>query len=235
MRTMAIVFGLLVFLGGTVDVPAAQYRIDGDRGYLVGGEGRTGDSFRYDGSEIWTGPGQAVIAVDDQRNQGLVMGTVTTHGHTYTIVLDRFSGDKPFMDGGIASNVRIHGTTGNGPPVLPEVLAYLAGWGRADVYKDGKLLYQDYDAHFMLTQGTRDKTTHRVAFSGPGKLMQAKQRGDRKAVAAAKREIAAAAVQAIDPGTMQLHVVAHSERKKAGNFPPFETFIHFMWDEITWY
>jgi len=161
------------------------------------------------------------------------MGSVMTHGHTYTIVLNRFAGHKPFMDGGIAHDLYIHGTTGNGPPVLPKVYTYLAGWGHANVYKDGVLLYKDYDAHFMLTQGTRDKTTHKVAFAGPKKLMMAKKSGNKKAMMAAKREIIAAEKH-INYRTMQLHVVAHSEKKNKKHFPPFEEFIHFMWDEITW-
>ncbi len=235
MRKSILFFGALAMLATGVGAWAGAFRIVADQGYLVGGEGNTGNSFRYDGSEIWAGPGQAVIEVDDRTNTGLVMGSVMTHGHVYTIVLDRFAGEKPFMDGGIASQVYIHGTTGHGPPVLPRVLAYLAGWGTASVYKDGKLLYKDYDAHFMLTQGTRDKVTHKVAFAGPRKLMMAKKKGDKRAIAAARREIEAAEKTAIDPATMQLHVVAHSARKNPGHFPPFEEFIHFMWDEITWY
>ena len=65
--------------------------------------------------------------------------------------------------------------------------------------------------------------------------MMAKKRGDQKAVAAAKRDIEAARARAINPATMQLHVVAHAEQKNPRHFPPFEAFIHFMWDEITWH
>ena len=36
-----------------------QFHISANKAYLVGGEGDTGNSFRYDGSGVWTGPGQA--------------------------------------------------------------------------------------------------------------------------------------------------------------------------------
>ncbi len=72
-----------------------HYLITARQAYLVGGEGDTGDSFRYDGSAIWTGPGIATIDVNDRRNDGVVIGTVHTHGHVYTIVLDRFAPGRP--------------------------------------------------------------------------------------------------------------------------------------------
>lgn len=211
------------------------FQITGTNGYLVGGAGDTGNSFRYDGSQIWVGPGQASVIVDEESNTGVVTGTVVTHGHTYTITLTKFAGMKPFMDGGIARDLYIHGTTGNGPPVLPGVWTYLAGWGRGDVYKDGKLLYGNYEAHFMLTQGTRDKETHRVDFPGPKRFLMAKKSGNQSEIKAAELEIEQAATRAIDTNTMQLHVVAHSEKRNPNHFPPFETFIHFMWDDITWH
>lgn len=218
-----------------VHASASTFNISATKGYLVGGEGDTGDSFRYDGTEIWTGPGQATISVDDRQNNGVVMGTVSTHGHTYTIVMDHFAGPKDFMDGGIARDLYIHGTTGKGPPVLPKVYTFLGGWGHADIYKDGELLYDDYHAHFMLTHGTRDKTTHKVDYPGPKPLMMAKKRGDQAAIKAAMQEIEDAAGEAIDTTTMQLHVVAHSDKKNPDHFPPFQVFLHFMWDEITWH
>jgi len=106
----------LTALPATAD---GQYLITARQAYLVGGEGDTGDSFRYDGSEIWTGPGEATIDVDDRRNEGVLIGTVHTRGHVYTIVLDRFAGEAPWMDGGIAADLDLHGTSGHGPPCCP--------------------------------------------------------------------------------------------------------------------
>ncbi len=230
----AALAALLPLAAAPAAADPAQYLITARQAFLVGGEGDTGDSFRYDGSEIWTGPGIATIDVNDRRNDGVVIGTVHTHGHVYTIVLDRFAGEAPWMDGGIAADLALHGTSGHGPPVLPKVHAYLAGWGQATVYKDGQVLLRDADAHFMLTQGVRDKRTHRVAYAGPKKLMMAKRRGDRAALKEAMAELKRAEA-AVDPSTMQLHVVAHTAQKDPSHFPPFKRFMHFMWDEVTWH
>lgn len=116
--------------------------------------------------------------------------------------------------------------------MLPKVHAYLTGWGRAAVYKDGQVLLDEVDAHLMLTQGVRDKRTHRVAYAGPKKLMMAKKRSDRAALKEAMAELRRAEA-AVDRSTMQLHVVAHTAEKDPSHFPPFKRFMHFMWDEIT--
>jgi hypothetical protein len=231
-KNIVLILGILFVIVTTGACADNNFKITGKKGYLVGGAGDTGNSFRYDGSEIWEGSGEAVIDVNEENNTGTVTGSVTTHGHTYKIVMTGFEGGKPFMSGGIARNLYLHGTTGRGPPVLPKVWTFLGGWGHADVYEDGKILYKDDHSHFMLTHATRDKTTHKVNYPGPKKLMMAKKSGDKAKVAAAKKEIEEAA-KAVDTNTMQLHIVSHPVKKNPKNFPPFETFIHFMWDEIT--
>jgi hypothetical protein len=45
-------------------------------------------------------------------------------------------GIKPFMQGGIAELLYLHGDTGQGPPVMPKVWTYLAGWGNLDIFVD---------------------------------------------------------------------------------------------------
>jgi len=76
--------------------------------------------------------------------------------------MDTFMGMMPWMDGGIATNLTVHGATERGPPALPEVYTYVGGWGEADVYVNGTLVFEDMDAHFMVTEGTRDPVTHMV-------------------------------------------------------------------------
>lgn len=84
------------------------------QGYLVGGEGKTGNSVRYDGSAIWEGPSYAVVDVDPKDNKGMLLGIVRTHGHTYTILMTKFEGKTQFMDGGIATDLVLrHHRTGS--------------------------------------------------------------------------------------------------------------------------
>lgn len=86
----------------------------------------------------------------------------------------------------------------------------------------------------MLTDGVRDKVTHKVDFPGPMRLMLAQGRGDKAAVRATLKETKAAANN-VDTSTMQLHLIVHSEQKNHDHFPPFQVFMHFMWDEVTWH
>ena len=65
-------FALATSMAGSQPDPGSsgtgQFHISATKAYLIGGEGDTGNSFRYDGSEVWTGPGQATIIVDEVNN-----------------------------------------------------------------------------------------------------------------------------------------------------------------------
>ena len=187
----------------------------GPRSFLIGGLGDTGDSFRYNGRGIQVGKGYANINVNERTNTGRVIAVSETSFGTLTFVLKEFGGTEPYIDGGISKNLYLHGTTGNGPPVLPKSFTYLAGWGRADVYLNGKILYKNYDSHFMLTEGVRDKDTFKVDFKGP------------KNAKAYPGSVA-------NPGRQVLHIVVHSDDTKKGNLPPYRIFLHAMWDGVTW-
>ncbi|MEX2492465.1 MAG: PRC-barrel domain-containing protein [Nitrospirales bacterium] len=207
------------------------------KGYLVGGEGKTGNSVRYDGSKIWEGPSYAVVDVDPTSNQGVVMGIVRTHDHTYTILFTEFIGKESFMNGGIATDLNLHGTTGQGAPLFPKVSAPVAGWGKATVFKDDEILYKQYPAHFMLTEGIRDKKTHQVHFLEPDRLksfiVASGKESSTEVMQSIKKDIQASQ-EHVNPETLQLHIVAHSTAKDKENIPPFDEFIHFMWDRVTW-
>ncbi len=41
---------------------------------------------------------------------------------------------------------------------------YLAGWGFGKATLDGETLYEDYQIHFMVTQGMRDRETLKVDY-----------------------------------------------------------------------
>lgn len=214
---------------------ADDFVVTARKAYLVGGEGRTDNSVRYDGSKIWYGPGHATVLVDEVSNSGVVIGTIRSQGHTYTILMHEFSGTAPFMSGGIARNLFLHGLTGQGPPLFPRVLSYLAGWGKATVFKDDRVMYEDFGAHFMLTQGVRDKDTHGVQFPSAEEVQTLLTKSaDTETLKSIKHRVEDSA-QRVNPTTMQLHIVAHSHRKDPQSVPPFTKFIHFMFDEVTWH
>ena len=37
-----------------------------------------------------------------------------------------------------------------------------------------------------------------------------------------------------DPAAMEIDLWVRSKEQNPKNFPPFETFIHLCWDEVTW-
>jgi hypothetical protein len=34
---------------------------------------------------------------------------------------------------------------------------------------------------------------------------------------------------------LQLHVIAHSQKQNPSNLSPYETAMHFMWDDVQWW
>ncbi|HJT21799.1 MAG TPA: BON domain-containing protein [Nitrospira sp.] len=215
------------------------FEVTASDGMLIGGEGRTGDSMRYRGEHIWPGPGSATVLVREDRNTGVVMGTVRTNGHTYTVLMNRFGGERPYQSGGIAKFVTLHGLTRQGGPILPKTYAYLAGWGSpCTVWKDDSVLYDKFDCHFMLTEGVRDPVTGEV----PGfpdkrdvrELLRGQQwQGDYEHNRNTKRRIRDAGD--ISRMGLQLHVFAHSPERDTGHLPPYETAMHFLWTDVQWW
>ena len=70
---------------------------------------------------------------------------------------------------------------------------------------------QDYSAHFMVMEQSRDPKTrvhYPVKRTPPGGKP--------------------------DPAGMEIDLWVRSKEQNAKNFPPFETFIHLYWDEVTW-
>jgi len=127
------------------------------------------DSLQYAGEQVRPLEGGASVQVDALRDEGAViieLKTTELSGPLHVaedlflegdirLVMDTFVGSQPFMAGGIAQELRVHGDTGRMSALLPELFAHLVGWGDLDVYVDGQLLYEGLDAHFMITDSVR--------------------------------------------------------------------------------
>ncbi|WP_187299195.1 BON domain-containing protein [Nitrospira moscoviensis] len=215
------------------------YEITAHNGMLIGGEGRTGDSMRYRGRRIWSGPGTATVLVRERSNTGMVMGSIRAKGRTYTVLMNEFNGDRPFQSGGIARNVMLHGLTAQGGPFLPQTFAYLAGWGSpCTVWKDAEVLYDGYRCHFMLTEKVRDPETGEIRdFPGKEKVRQLirgeRWQGDYEGNEDIRQQIR----ESGDAGLkgLQLHLFAHSPERDTANLPPYETTMHFVWNDVQWW
>jgi hypothetical protein len=105
-----------------------------------------------------------------------------------------------------------HGDSGNGDPIYPKTWLYLAGRGRADVLKNGEPVYKDFSAHFMVMERSRDVKTHAMHYP-------------------MKRDLPGGET---DPAGMEIDLWVRSKEQNTQNFPPFETFVHLYWDEVTW-
>jgi hypothetical protein len=73
-----------------------------------------------------------------------------------------------FQEGGIGDFVRMHGQSGMELMQYPEMVAYLGTWGKADVFLDDELLFDDAGIHMMYSDGVRDDVDHFV-FDGDGR------------------------------------------------------------------
>jgi hypothetical protein len=120
--------------------------------------------------------------------------------------------EAPFQDGGIATRIYEHGDSNNGDALYPKTWLYLGGWGTATMHKNDQVLYKDYDAHFMVMERSRDPKTHEVRYP-------------------VKRTLPGGET---DPAGMEIDLWVRSKEQNSNNFPPFETFVHLCWDEVTW-
>jgi hypothetical protein len=93
----------------------------------------------------------------------------------------------------------------------PKSLLFVAGWGYGHATLNGKPLYNDYEIHFMVTQGMRDRKTHAVMLSPTS--------GE---------------AGAVNPATQQLDFYIRSPEQDAANHPNRKVFDHFFAMEVTW-
>lgn len=193
---------------------SGEFRITGHRATLVGrmSDIPPWDHLDYAGKHLNPVQGTIDIDVNERTNTGQVVAEFAEGVDRYRIVFDRFAAAQLFQDGGIATRVYEHGDSGNGDPLYPKTWLYLAGWGTANVFKNGELLYKDYQAHFMVMERSRDPKTHEVRYP-------------------VKRTLPGGET---DPAGMEIDLWVRSKEQNPQNFPPFETFLHLYWDEITW-
>jgi hypothetical protein len=193
---------------------SGQFHLKGQQATLVGSmqDRSPWDHLDYAGKHLASVQSVIDIDVNELSNTGTVTAEFSEGVDRYRIVFDRFSGSAPYQDGGIATRVYEHGDSGNGDPLYPKTWLYLAGWGRADVFKNGQILYKDYSAHFMVMERSRDLKTHQVHYPE-------------------KRTLAGGET---DPAGMEIDLWVRSKDANTKNFPPFEVFLHLYYTEVTW-
>jgi len=193
---------------------SGEFHIKGERATLIGSMRDTTpwDHLDYAGKRLNSVKGTIEIDVNEVTNTGRVVAEFVEDRDRFRIVLDHFSAKAPFQDGGIATRIYEHGDSGNGDPLYPKTWLYLAGWGTATMWKNDQVRYQDHDAHFMVMERSRDPKTHEVSYP-------------------VKRTLPGGET---DPAGMEIDLWVRSKEQNTKNFPPYETFVHLYWDEVTW-
>ena len=193
---------------------SGEFHLKGNGATLIGSmrDNSPWDHLDYAGKQLSPVKGTIEIDVNEITNTGRVVAEFAEDGDRYRIVFDRFAAKAVFQDGGIATRVYEHGDSGNGDPLYPKTWLYLAGWGTATMRKNEQVLYQDHDAHFMVMERSRDPKTHEVHYP-------------------VKRTLPGGET---DPAAMEIDLWVRSKEQNTKNFPPFETFVHIYWDEVTW-
>ena len=193
---------------------SGQFHLTGQKTILVGSmnDRAPWDHLDYAGKRLISVEGTIDITVNERTNSGQVIAEFVEEADRYRIVFDRFAAKAPFQDGGIATRIYEHGDSGNGDPLYPKTWLYLGAWGVATLFKNGEVLHKDYDAHFMVMERSRDPQTHEVRYP-------------------VKRTLPGGET---DPASMEIDLWVRSKEQNTNNFPPFETFVHLCWEEVTW-
>jgi hypothetical protein len=198
------------------DLYDGRFSITANRIYMVGGlnDPVGWDHLDNDAKSVRPVSGTAEIDVDEIKNTGSFTATLRTPDGDIALALDRWHEFSPCQNGGLVAYIHEHGTdSGCGDNNWPKTLVFLAGWGYGRATLNGKPLYQDYEMHFMVTQGLRDRKTLRVNYPMKDKTRPAGE---------------------TNPATQQIDFYIRSPQQNAKNRPAREVFLHFFGMEITW-
>jgi hypothetical protein len=156
--------------------------------------------------------GSIELDVDEIANTGSFQAQLDLPEGRYVVTLERFEEFSPCQDGGIAAWLFEHGDSGCGDSNWPKSLLYVAGWGWGNATLNGEPLHDDYQIHFMVTQGMRVRETLAVTpdMTGP------------------------TGAGAVNPAAMQLDFYIRSPESNEDNHPSREVFDHFFAMEVTW-
>jgi hypothetical protein len=198
------------------DLYDGRFVISANRVYMVGSLNDPPGWNHLDNEAKTVKPvsGTAEINVDEVRNTGTFEAKLKVPEGDLVVAIDRFNEFNPCQNGGIVAALHEHGTdSGCGDNNWPKTFVYLAGWGFGHAMLNGKLLYQDYEMHFMVTQGIRDRKTLRVDYPKKDKKLPAGE---------------------VNPATQQLDFYIRSPKMDPRNTPNREVFAHFFAMEVTW-
>lgn len=197
------------------DLYDGRFIIEGSEVHQVGtlADSPPWDHMGNDGTNVRPVGGSVQIDVDEISNNGTFDAQLQLAEGAYVLHLERFHQFSPCQDGGIAAFLYEHGDAGCGDANWPKSLLYLAGWGYGSATLNGDTLYTDYEMHFMVTQGMRQRGTRVVLYPLEDKSSLA---------------------GAVNPAQQQLDFYIRSPTRNPDNHPDRDVFDHFFAMAVTW-
>lgn len=189
------------------------FRIDGSNIYQAGSLNDPSPWDHMDNAAEHLRPvsGEIHIDVNEISNSGEFWAELQLPEGNYRVELERFNEFSPCQDGGIAAYLFEHGNAGCGDANWPKSLLYVAGWGYGSATLNGQSLYEDFEIHFMVTQGMRDRDTLQVQLTP--------ESGE---------------AGSVNPAAQQLDFYIRSPARNEANLPDREVFDHFFAMDVTW-
>jgi len=197
------------------DLYDGHFQLSAGRLYQVGrlNDSPGWDHMGNDASNVHQVEGTVEIAVDEIKNAGRFIARLKIPEGDLVLEFDRFHQFNPCQDGGVAAYIYEHGDSGCGDTNWPKTFIYLAGWGYGQATLNGEPLYTDYQMHFMVTQGIRDRQTLKVNYPLLNKKSPA---------------------GAVNPAARQLDFYIRSPEMDSRNNPTRKVFDHFFAMHVTW-
>ena len=207
---------ITVFAPEQHDLYDGRWTLTGSRIYMAGGlnDPEGWDHLDNAAKNLRPAAGTVEIDVDEIRNSGRFEARLKIPEGDFVLAMDKFNEFNPCQNGGIVAYLHEHGTdSGCGDNNWPKTFVFLAGWGFGHATLNGKRLYDNYEVHFMVTQGIRDRKTLRVNYP------MANKKG---------------AAGEVNPATQQIDFYIRSPQQNPKNTPAREVFAHFFAMEVTW-
>ncbi len=171
------------------------------------------DHMGNDAENLRAVEGTVEIDVNEVENSGSFVARLEVPEGELLLEIQRFHEFSPCQNGGIAAYIFEHGDSGCGDSNWPKSFLYVAGWGYGRATLNGETLYQDYQMHFMVTQGMRDRETLKIDYPILDKKGPAGE---------------------VDPAAQQLDFYIRSPERDEQNNPARKVFDHFFAMEVTW-
>ena len=197
------------------DLYSGRFILSASKIYQVGrlNDPRGWDHIDNEAQRVFPVDGTVEIDVNERGDTGTFIASLQVPEGDLVLQMDRFHEFSPCQNGGVSAYIFEHGDSGCGDSNWPKSLLYVAGWGYGHATLNGGKLYDDYEMHFMVTQGMRDRYTLKVNYP----LLNKKSRAG-----------------AVDPAAQQLDFYIRSSEVDEENSPNRKVFDHFFAMEVTW-